>query len=297
MSEFNDHVNRGAQRTIDISYQDLQGANLGQRPDLLSQDLTCFRTPDSRLWSLYNGVLAPASNLVPYILSQSGVPIILPSSGTVGANGGLTGLTALPYTVFPVQAVMWFPAGALYAGSVAGGYYASVTSATTATIYNDRYLSDAPVFPATPTPIVAAGPGAYTQFVGEVVMFSTVIPANAIGVSGSLRVWRDTRFTNVANANTKNTYLRLNNSSFDTQTNISQVGSKMLSVLTNRGVASKQVGGTNGYGHYLGTTPVASTVYMAQNTALPSVLTISSGLTVATDYIIVEAYSVEILPG
>lgn len=119
---------------------------------------------------------------------KSGVLMVLPSSGSVGNNGALSGLTAFPAALG--DAFLYFPASALYAGSVAGFYYTILSSTTGGTVYNDRWQGGLPTYPSNPTPIVATGPGAYTQATNvDITAASFVVPGGALGPNGSLFVY------------------------------------------------------------------------------------------------------------
>lgn len=179
----------------------------------------------------------------PIILAQSVIPMILPSSGTMGANGSLTGLTALPCSVFPQACFMYFPAGKVFSGSPAGMYYASILTTTTAQVYNNMYTSGRPqdAIPAVPTPVVDAGPGAYTQTTGSLItVLQYTIPAGSMGVNGS--VLCDVQTQQSSSANGK--LLQANFGALQ-----STVGSALSSVygntfrhrITNVGVPNKQI--------------------------------------------------------
>lgn len=83
---------------------------------------------------------------------------------------------------------MYFPAGAVFAGSSAGMYFVSLSSATTGTIFNNVYASGTPAIPAVPIAIVAAGPGAYVQTVGsDLTLINLTLTGGAIGLNGYVR--------------------------------------------------------------------------------------------------------------
>lgn len=65
MSEFNNSATKTATSTFDISYAELAGANLGQRPDLLAREQGIYRTPNGKLYSVQGTQLLAADNLVP----------------------------------------------------------------------------------------------------------------------------------------------------------------------------------------------------------------------------------------
>lgn len=91
--------------------------------------------------------------------------------------------------VYPQQTYHYFPVGAVFAGSAAGWYYTVMNSATLGVIYGNTYSGvGMAVVPAVPTPIVAAGPGAFTQTTGSMITTSSVImPGGLLGINGSLR--------------------------------------------------------------------------------------------------------------
>ena len=119
----------------------------------------------------------------------SSIPMILPSSGSIGNNGALTLATALPniYT----NCYMYFPANAISAGSASGFYYVVMTSTTVGTIYNNTYTvsSGIATAPTTPTAFVTVGSGAYTQNTNTTVYATRItIPANYLGENGFIEM-------------------------------------------------------------------------------------------------------------
>lgn len=240
-------------------------------------------------------------NGVPIILAQSAIPMMLQSSGTMGANGALTGLTALPYSVFPQPCFMYFPAGKVYSGSPAGMYFASILTPTTATVYNDRYSSGLPqnAIPAIPTAVADAGPGAYTQATTEIALISVNVPGGMMGPNGALRVQN---LTSVANtAGTKALALKHNGIQFSAPLAPSSVlSARSQSILQNRGSQSSQVSApatsTIGAAFINGGSTV-SCYYGAVDTSIDRAVTLSGTLAVATDFLVCEAFLAEILPG
>lgn len=82
-----DQANKTAGLTYDITYADLAGANSGQRPDLLTDDQDVYRTPDGKLYSVSNGQLVQAQNLVATFATDpltGGVSLIGPTGASVG---------------------------------------------------------------------------------------------------------------------------------------------------------------------------------------------------------------------
>ncbi len=128
-------------------------------------------------------------------LYKCAVPVGLPSSGSVGANGALSLTTALD-KAYPNGIYLYFQAGALYAGSVAGYYYTVMSLNNSGTVYNNLLGNGAPTRPANPTPIVSASIGAYTQVTASDLTGLTLpIPAGLLGTEGSL----EAKFTWVTN--------------------------------------------------------------------------------------------------
>lgn len=146
------------------------------------------------------GIPAPSWTM----LASSGIPMVYPTSGTVGANGALSGIVALTGIY---QCWMYFPAGAVYSGSVAGMYYVAMSSTTAGTIYNNILTNGIPYIPGVGNnpalvPIVAAGPGAYTQTTSFpfINMLSITIPGGSLGLNGQIKITYQGRCANNANA-------------------------------------------------------------------------------------------------
>lgn len=182
----------------------------------------------------------------PYNLVNCGIPMVLPSSGTVGNNGALSGITAIPTGIIYPHAYVYMPANAISAGSAAGYYYAQFSSTTAATLYNNVYTSGTPTVPSTPTAFVTTGPGAYTQnTAAETVAITVTIPGNTLGINGSINTISSFSCTN--NANTK--ILRVALDSTSNQIFAANVTStaylKIFGDLVAMGVTNRQIAGAN----------------------------------------------------
>lgn len=232
----------------------------------------------------------------PIILAQSAIPMILPSSGTMGANGSLTGLTALPYSVFPQPCFMYFPAGKVFSGSPAGMYYASITTATTAQVYNNMYTSGRPqdAIPAVPTPVVDAGPGAYTQTQStDIQLVGITLPGGMLGASGGVRMTQTLTTTagTAANRTIRSKFGALSpfawlvSAATKTSTHSSQT-------ISNRNSVASQVC-PDAFGGYAG----SASQYSAINTADDVTLSYTANLATADANQILEYFLVEVLPG
>lgn len=122
---------------------------------------------------------------IPVTLSQCGVPIGMPPSGTVAENGALTLDTALA-TTYSDGIWLYFPTGTAYAASVAGFYWVVMSSTTVGTLYDTTYTPSLRNFdiPASPSAIVAAGPGAYVAVTVETTVVQWTIPGGLLGNHG-----------------------------------------------------------------------------------------------------------------
>jgi hypothetical protein len=219
-------------------------------------------------------------------LGRSGVLMLLPSSGSVGGNGAVTGLTALPAALGACYA--YFPAGALYAGSVAGFYYCDVTSTTAATAYNDRWTGGTPVFPATPTPIVATGPGAYTQTTGAAITAaSVVIPGGTLGTDGVVTVYPNIGANNTGN--NKAWAVRFAGNSLISKVNTTATIDNTPVWLRAGGTTDRQIATS-----YAGLSTNAGAVFarVAVDSTVAQDLIITLQLATATDYMFLQGFDV-----
>lgn len=235
----------------------------------------------------------PAANLpaqVPQTLGQSHIPFVLVSSGTMGNNGVLSGITALP-TTYP-SAYFYFPAGAIASGSAAGFYYGVCSSTTAATIYNNTYTSGTPQIPNTPTPFVTTGPGAYTQTTGSnIAAYTLVIPGNTIGPNGS--IWLVGSRSNNNSAGFKTLTGNYGSYAFGTLAETTQTGFVIAGGFSNRGVANVQVTLYNGV---LGTGAGAQ-VFGAIDSTSTQNLVMNMQLATATDTMALESLVAQLIPG
>lgn len=235
-------------------------------------------------------------NGVPIIYAQGAIPMILPSSGTMGANGALTGLTALPYSAFPQPCFMYFPAGKVFSGSPAGMYYASLTSATAATVYNNMYTSGRPqdAIPVVPTPVVDAGPGAYTQTTGSgIELLKFTVPGTSMGPNGGfgLDIW--TAQSNNANAKVAN--ILWGGGSNSTGVVTSAAASRSLYRVINRNSLSRQ--GITGSSGFIGGNNSLNQSGSIDTSADVVVSCQLQMTTVATDYMLFDGFTAFVFPG
>lgn len=218
----------------------------------------------------------------PIVLSQSGIPMILPSSGTIGNNGALSALTALP-TIY-ASCYMYFPVNTIAAGVAAGMYYVVMSSTTAGTIYNNVYTTGEARIPATPTPFVTTGPGAYTQTTGAPITLSTtLLPAGLMGIDGQLishLLW-----SHPNNGNNKIETFALGGTTVSSWTQTTTVQASYCVRVANRQNYAKQVVAPDAV---FGASATALT-YLTKDTSTDLNITRTAQLAVATDYIVLES--------
>ncbi|HEX3747575.1 MAG TPA: hypothetical protein VHW09_26755 [Bryobacteraceae bacterium] len=228
-------------------------------------------------------------------ISQSGIPIILPSSGSIGNNGALTGLTALPQTF--ANCYMYFPANAIASGSTAGVYFVQMGSSSAGTIYNNPLSSGKPTIPASPTPFVTTGPGAYTQTTSSPISLLTIpIAAGALGNSGNIYLEASANVNN--NSDSKFLLGTFGGTTFFQYQLTSQIWGGLLRRIQNTGSQSTQVtmsAGNTQSGTDFSLNGSASN-YMTVNTANAQNLVLQLQINTATDFAIPSSYFVQIRP-
>ena len=226
-------------------------------------------------------------------LVGTGIPLILPSSGTIGNNGALSAITALPTTY--AACYMYFPAGAIEVGSAAGMYYVVMSSTTAGTIYNNLYTGGTPTIPESPTPFVTVGPGAYAQTTAaQITLFTGTVPGGAMGVDGSLLI--DADFANIGNTNAKTQRIIFGGQTVHqvSQATAANVAGLWRTRITNRGEVGKQY--VNPLGVLAATVGSAGTFgNTSVNTAADVTLSFTSELAVATDYVVLQGFRASIM--
>jgi hypothetical protein len=224
------------------------------------------------------------------LLICTGFPMILPSSGNIGNNGALTGIANLPFA-FP-DCYMFFPAGAIAAGSLAGLYYVQMSAINAGTIFNNIYNGGLPIAPSIPTPFITVGPGAYAQTVGALItLLSFTLPGNSLGKNGRLE--GDCYVSNYSSGNAKLVSYKISGTEFlhESQSTAGQSFLRQMPTFANNGQANSQVTSTftNGIG---GSQSYGGETRFAIDTTLDQTITISAQINAAdaaTGYMIVES--------
>lgn len=120
---------------------------------------------------------------IPTILGKSSIPFIHISSGSIAANGAISGITALNRAI--PRAYCWFPANAVATVAAAGWRYCTFSTTTAGVAFLDTYSSGQPTIPSSPT-AVTDGKGAYTSDTAEHTGPTYNMPASAMGANGQI---------------------------------------------------------------------------------------------------------------
>jgi hypothetical protein len=248
-------------------------------------------------------IAGPAGAALPSVMLSSSIPFIITSSGTMGNNGALSGVAAMEMAY--ANAYVYLPAGAIFAGSAAGWYFAQFSSTTAAQVFNNFYSTGVtgpaigggtPQIPASPVPFATTGPGLFTQTNATIAAVAMVMPAGLLGPNDGVMVNAYCTYPN--SAGNKNIVCNLGNGfNFGglANTTTRQFGGQ--AGFRNRGVRNAQAQLTIGPNFNLGTgggTPAFGSV----DTSLAQSLFVSLVMSVpATDFIILHTSTFRLMPG
>ena len=228
----------------------------------------------------------------PQVLGQSHITMIVASSGSMGNNGVVSGMTAL-FTTY-ANAYLCLPAGAIASGSAAGCYYYVASSPTAGTVYNNPYVSGTPTIPATPTPFVTTGPGAFAPATGvNIVTYSLPIPANLLGPNDTIRLSGLVDYNNSAGA--KQVFPQYGGSVLGSASATTTTELYFVTGFSNAGVQTSQV--ILGSANLLTPTVATHAARLTQNSTTALNLTIQFRLPATTDFMSLENLVVEYIPG
>lgn len=236
---------------------------------------------------------------IPVVLFQLAVPAATAPTGSIAANGAITLGTGLP-TTYP-NIYLCFPANALFAGSGAFFYYCQMTSPTVGVAFNNVMgVGSIYDIPAVPTPIVAAGPGAFVGINAEVQGPSLLIPPNIMGKHGKLSISHLWSFAN-ASGTPQTPRLRWGASGIGganvlmapvISTTIKNVNA--ITQLANRGVTNVQVSpNTNNPG--FGTQVGGTAGYWAEDTTTPRWITFTLNPANSIDTTVLEDFTITLI--
>ena len=247
------------------------------------------------------GLVGPSGALasMPFIPNggQAAIPVILPSSGTI-TNGVLSALTVLP-TAYG-GAWMYFPASASLP-SGAGLYWVSsvtTTGGNITTSFANASAAFTPYIPSNPV-LITSGGAAYTQTTGvDITLANITVPGGLMGANGALRTYVSHSLANTAGAKpSKLFHGGAQCGTFSIPTS-SAIGRSMHE-LSNRGSQTSQyaTSGLSSAGTSFANGASALIGYYGSiDTSITQPLTFTGNIAVATDYIVLEGFTVEVFP-
>lgn len=240
----------------------------------------------------------PGVDYIPGPVIQTAVPIGIACTGSVANNGVLTLGTAYAVT-YNGGIWLYFPAGALYSGSLVGFYFVIMSSTTVGQVYTSYFSASTAVMGATGTWNIPAspvalngttGPGAYTGSTSVI-----FVPGAAVGILGahfSISAQVGTRSNN--NANSKTAYLSLGNATANAPicavNATSTTQAAQLATMYGRGATNAQIVPSSQ------DTAVFGLTTSGLDTTQPMYVGLRLNIGVATDNLVVEFVRVTAIP-
>ncbi len=231
----------------------------------------------------------------PYIIAQRSIPVGIAPTGSIGNNGALTLGTALQVT-HSNGIWLYFPASAISAGSAAGFYWTIMSSTTAGVIYQSTW-NGTPYIPASNVPYVTTGPGAYTGVTTAVTLATVALAGGTMGKNGGLRT--DYMVSTPGTANTKSFALALGAGTIHTRT-VATLGSGVYGardVVVVRNQGNQAVNAVFNAQAGVGTSTSSGVVVRRTvDTSANQDITVVATMATATDYMILEALTIEVMP-
>lgn len=226
-------------------------------------------------------------------ISKWAVPSGISPSGTMANNGAVTLGTALN-RVYSEGIWLYFPAGAISAGSAAGSYWCKFSSTTVGTVYNTTLGTNAPYIPASDVAFVTTGPGAYTGATTEITLATVNLPGGLMGSSGQIVL--DGRFVYSNSANTKTLKMLFGGTQVLISLPTTSVTLPTRRIVANITESFQDIGPSAGNTpDPAGVSPIADATATV-NTASDVSLTWTGQLAVATDFVILVMGAAEVRP-
>lgn len=244
----------------------------------------------------YN-LLGAATFLQPTVIGYSHIPFINLPNGTFANNGVFTSGVAFRTTYAHVYGCV--PANVIAAGVAAGCYPATCSSTTVCTFTNDPYTPGNVIpaiarIPASPTPFVVTGAGAYTNPATAINLWSMSIPKGMLGINGSLQVLGGESHNN--SVGTKTISGAYGTYAFSTASPSTTTQSGILGGVSNRGETGRQGPLATSVGFALAAIATAMTDGAVDSTAIQTLLLKSLVTTPATDFQVEENATATFLP-
>ena len=234
----------------------------------------------------------------PYILAQSAVPVCLAPNGTIATNGTVTLNTALP-TTYSGGIWLRFPASAV-SGDVTGGLYWTIMSSTTVgTVYAGKVDPASAFTPYVGSTAGGAVKGSNSEYpqdtAADVTLANITLPAGAMGTQGMLAV---REIFVLGNNSASSKWPKVKVASTTIMNGLG--GSAMTTNTAGRGVAFFRNCGNaalNMSNQYLSFGQSNSTAWSTIDTSASVTLTLTGQLaTVATDFLIISGFTIEVMP-
>jgi len=260
------------------------GAQTGTGSTFVMQTSPSITSPTITGGSHTGGTLSGTSTTFDQYLYSSAVPIGIPSSGSIGNNGALTGVTAFQ-TTYSNGIYLYFPANAISSGSAAGLYWTVMSSTTAGTIYNNTYTGGIPAVVGSPTAFVTTGPGAYTQTItANITLASVSLVAGTMGINSRIRSTAAFSCTNNANSKSGSTLLA-STAVGGTIPYASSAGGGTIREIQNRGSLTSNF---TIISNALSSNNSGTPTYTSVNTGNTQTLSIVAQISTATDYMVLE---------
>lgn len=213
---------------------------------------------------------------------------ILPTSSGVTATGTCTVGTTLPITAG--AGYFYVPANYLATVSAAGWYYGTIASGTSVTLFNNIYSGTGqPTIPASPTAFAGLSGGTPTGSTGAQT-FTVNIPAGCMGPNGECEVKFLATFNSSANNKVISHAFGALNLYSVTATTTTSLGVGVS--VRNSGIVSVQTASLLTGDGYVPATQALGRGSVNTAAAVAYVITMNNAA--ATDFIILESYSIKI---
>jgi hypothetical protein len=222
------------------------------------------------------------------VLAKTAVPIGIAPTGTMANNGAITLGTAFAATYGPGGSSpgIWLnlAASAIFAGSAAGNYWTVMTSATLGTVFNNTYTAPGPLTPPTVAiPFVTTGPGAYTGVTSVQTLYGVAIPGGTLGPNGAYEIENVCNYLN--SAGTKTITVTMGGQTMYSSAQTTSSGEWLKTLVINRGSQAIQA-------HVnvdIPNNPSSNQATTSVDTSQAQTLSFTAQLSVATDYVILDA--------
>lgn len=231
-----------------------------------------FFISDGTRWTALNGQT---------VIDRDSVARGVAPSGTIGtgSSGNLTLGTALP-RVYSEGIWLYLPAIATTPSIAAGMYYVVMSSSTVGTIYSNG--------PGSAALSISSG-ASFTGSTGAVSVRSVTVPAGCMGINGQIRASAVLSHANSAGA--KNIRLKFGGSVLIATSPSTTLSTSLIGRIANKGAANVQIG----QGSWLSGSAGSVVTSASVDTTADVTLLLELQLATATDYVVIENSSMELI--